>query len=139
MTPTTPPRGIILVVDDEDVVCRAMSRSLKYGLGGAFEIEMARSGPEALEILEILDREGEPLLAVVSDVVMPGMTGDELLLTIHQRWPRMVKMLVTGQADASMVARVQQQTNLAACFGKPWDRSKLLDTLRTEIRTTWGI
>ena len=62
MTATTPPRGIILVVDDEDVVRRAMSRSLKYGLGGAFEIEMARSGPEALEILSFTRKKTAPMI-----------------------------------------------------------------------------
>lgn len=139
MTATDPQRGIILVVDDEDMVRRALSRSLRYGLGDAFEIEVARSGREALEIIEILDSQGEQLLAVVSDVVMPGMTGDQLLLAIHQRWPRVVKVLVTGQADAGMVARVRKQTNLSACFGKPWDRNELLDTLRTEIQATWGV
>jgi CheY-like chemotaxis protein len=139
MTSTTPRRGVILAVDDEDVVLRAMSRSLSYGLGSAFAIEVARSGREALEVIDTLEAGGEQLLAVVSDVVMPGMSGDELMLAIHQRWPRVVKLLVTGQADASMVARVQQQTNLAACFGKPWDRRKLVDTLRAEIQATWGL
>jgi DNA-binding NtrC family response regulator len=70
------------------------------------------------------------VLVVVSDWLMPGTKGDEFLIQIHQKYPHIVKVLLTGQADAVAIARAQTQANLYRCLHKPWSEAELADTIR---------
>ena len=61
-------------------VLMALRTLMEHSLGAGYVIEIAESGEEALEILEDLNRTNETIAVVVSDFLMPGMRGDELLI-----------------------------------------------------------
>jgi DNA-binding NtrC family response regulator len=49
---------------------------------------------------------------VISDFIMPQMRGDELLVRLHARYPSMIKVMLTGQADFAGVRRVINEASL---------------------------
>ena len=96
----------IVCVDDERMVLDSLKEELRRELGDGFQIELAQDSAEALELLEDLDGRGQRVPAIISDHIMPGMKGDELLILVHKRWPRTRKILLTGQAGVDAVANV---------------------------------
>ncbi len=85
--------GSILVVDDDDEVLSLSARALREE---GFEV---RTFSSAHPVLEALAAAAGSVDAVVSDIHMPDMTGLELLGAVRERWPTVVVMLMTGQAD----------------------------------------
>jgi len=80
----------VLLVDDEDIVRRCTARILS-----GFEIVSARSGAEALAILS----EDADFDVVLSDVMMPGMTGPELFEHCCESHPRLAQRFVFASGD----------------------------------------
>ena len=124
----------ILCVDDEPVILESFTEQLKRNLGREYEIEAAESGEEALEIIEELREEGIEIALVVSDHIMPGMKGDELLIKIHDRYPKTLNIMLTGQADAQAVGNVVNAANLYRYIAKPWDETDLILTVKEALR-----
>ncbi len=120
---------VIVCVDDERMVLDALKEQLGRQLGGRFDIETAESGQDALHLLEDLDAEGATVVAVISDHIMPGMKGDELLAQVRARWPRTRNILLTGQANADAVGRAVNAGNLYRFIAKPWSSADLTLTL----------
>jgi len=79
----------ILVVEDEPGVRALINRILSRE---GYDVVMASSGAEALRLLD----EMEDIDLVVSDIVMPGMKGTEMVRTIHQDRPELPILYVTG-------------------------------------------
>jgi two-component system cell cycle sensor histidine kinase/response regulator CckA len=86
------PQGPVLVVDDEEAVLRFVDRVLR---DAGYKTAMATNGPEAIEMA----RKIGPLGALVTDVMMPGMTGDELARTLRQSEPTLKVLYLTGYSD----------------------------------------
>lgn len=80
----------ILFVDDESNILDSFRRQLR----GKFEIQTANSGQEALR--ELLANE---YAIIVADMRMPGMDGLELLENVRAGHPKVVRMMLTGNAD----------------------------------------
>lgn len=83
----------VLFVDDERNVLSGIRRMLRPH-HRRWTMRFATSGREALEILEL-----EPMDLVVSDIRMPGMTGIQLLRAIRQRWPHVLRVVLSGESD----------------------------------------
>jgi len=81
----------ILLVDDDENILQGYSRNLHR----RFDLEVACMGPQAIQIIE----ETGPFAVLVSDMRMPGMSGLELLEVARQRWPSMIRVMLTGNAD----------------------------------------
>ena len=81
---------VVLVVDDEDLVCHLAARILA---DAGFHALEAHSGAEAIALLSTLH--GRVQL-VVSDIVMPGMTGAELAEHVARRYPGTPVLLMSG-------------------------------------------
>lgn len=118
-------KPVILCVDDEDFILTSLRDQLLYHLENDYIIEVAESGEEALEVLEELLEEGIEVPLIISDQIMPGMKGDELLIKIHERYPRALKIFLTGQADISAVGNAVNNANLYRYIAKPWDEADL--------------
>ncbi|TFI58508.1 PAS domain S-box protein [Sphingomonas parva] len=88
--------GVALVVDDEDLV-RASTAGMLEDLG--YEVIEANSSEEALRILE-----GSAIDLLVTDHLMPHMTGSELARTARQRWPELRLLIVSGYAEVEEIA-----------------------------------
>ena len=134
MTAASTGRVAILCVDDEQIILTSLSEQIRGHFGKRFMYETALDGLEALEVLDDLHEEGVRTLVIVSDWLMPGMKGDELLIEIHKRFPDTIKVMLTGQADGDAVRRAQEEANLYSYLQKPWSREALLDVLERGLQ-----
>jgi DNA-binding NtrC family response regulator len=122
-------KGILLCVDDEAIILNALKDQLRKAYGRNYQIEVAESAEEGLEILDEFADQGLTPLVVISDWLMPGMRGDEFLIAAHGRYPNVIKVLLSGQADADAVTRVRDQAQLHEFIGKPWDAEVLIQSI----------
>lgn len=125
----------IICVDDEKIVLLSLRDQLTNYLGKEYEIEVAESGDEAIEIFEELDREGLEIPLIITDQIMPGMKGDELLISLHNKYPTTLKILLTGQASAEAVGNAVNHANLYRYIAKPWEKTDLCLTVTEAIRS----
>lgn len=132
MTRHTSP--IILCVDDEPVVLSSLREQVERHFDG-YDVEVAQDGTEALEILDRCAAEGTLVPVVVSDHIMPGIKGDELLVQVHQRLPDTRTILLTGQAGLDAVGRAVNAAALYRYLTKPWQAEDLALTLREAVRS----
>ncbi len=114
----------ILIVDDDKNTCSSIARALSDD----YNTYTACNGFEALEIL---DRNNE-IKIILSDMVMPGMNGLELLEKIHLRDHRNVVIMITGYTELESTIEAK---NLGAhdYLMKPVDLNKLDASLKNAI------
>ncbi|MCY7381005.1 MAG: response regulator [Microcoleus sp. CAN_BIN18] len=123
----------ILCVDDEVAVLESLEIELQQAFNGKYLCEFAESAAEALEIIEELCEDEVNILVIVSDWLMPGMKGDELLIKIHQKYPKIVTVMLTGQADKEAIERTKTQANLHAFIQKPWKNQELIEAIKSGL------
>jgi CheY-like chemotaxis protein len=118
----------ILVVDDEpDVADLFRQRFRREARQGTYVMHFAASGAEALDRLA---RKIHPaLVAVLSDINMPGMDGLQLLGEIKQRFPDLPVMMVTAYGDDERRRRAGE-LGASEFIGKPVDFDLLKEQLR---------
>ena len=113
---------LILVVEDEPTVQRATCRMLELE---GYSCLPAYDGGQALEVLG----SGQIPDLMVIDVRLPGMSGPELALRIHTRYPRIPVLFVSGWvdglADSALLERMQW-----AFLAKPYSPETLVSTAR---------
>jgi len=126
-------KPVILCVDDEKFILESLKEQLLFNLKGDFTIETAESAEDALEILEELFDDNVELGVIISDYIMPGMKGDKLLATIHQKSPKTLKILLTGQADLQAVSEAVNKANLYRYITKPWESNDLAMTVKEAL------
>jgi CheY-like chemotaxis protein len=124
---------VILCVDDEEIVLNSLEMQLKAQLGDKYIYEFAENAEDAFEIIEELDAENVEILVIVSDWLMPGLKGDEFLIKVHEKFPKIIKVLLTGQADEEAVERAKNHANLHKCINKPWQANDLIDTIKSGL------
>ncbi len=124
----------IICVDDENVVLLSLRDQLTEYLGTEYLIETAESGSEALEIIAELTAENIEVPLVISDQIMPGMTGDQLLTAVHEQHPDTLNILLTGQADTDAVGRAVNNSGLYHYIPKPWEKQALCLTVKEATR-----
>jgi len=108
----------ILCVDDEENILRAIQRSLRK----RFDIQVANSGKEGLEILQ---SEG-PFQVIVSDMKMPHMDGATFLGHAHKLCPQTVRLLLTGYAELDTVVAAINEGHIFRFMTKPCSAGDLL-------------
>ncbi|UKN02064.1 response regulator [Paracrocinitomix mangrovi] len=123
----------ILCLDDERTILTSLKGQLKRNFGSEYGYEFAESPDEALDLIEELVDEDIEILLIVSDWLMPEMKGDEFLIKVHEKFPKIVKVMLTGQADNEAVARAEKEANLYKCLQKPWTEEELITTIRDGI------
>jgi CheY-like chemotaxis protein len=121
-------RASILVVDDEpDVADLFRQRFRREARQGTYVMHFAASGAEALDRLA---GEIQPaLVAVLSDINMPGMDGLTLLAEIKQRFPDLPVMMITAYGDDERRRRATEH-GAAEFITKPVD----FDHLKAQLR-----
>lgn len=130
------PKSAIICVDDEVTVLESLEIELQKAFKNEYLYEFAESGDEALEVIEELIEDSVNILVIVSDWLMPGMKGDELLISIHDKFPEVTTILLTGQADEEAVERAVKEANLHAYLTKPWNSQELIETIRSGLSKT---
>ena len=114
----------IICVDDEEGILTALRQQLGARFGDECQIEVAQSAKDALELVDELRREGEPLAVMIADQIMPGMKGVELLEEVHKRSPDTTKILLTGQAGLDAVVAAINRAGLNRYIPKPCGRAR---------------
>ena len=121
--------GRILFVEDEDAV-RSVAAKLLRARG--YEVIEASSGEEALELAEA--HAGEIDL-MISDVVMPGMQGPELLKAAREYLAGAPVMFISGYAEAEFSNLLEGETNVSF-LAKPIDIKTLAERVKQELQRT---
>lgn len=123
----------ILCVDDEVVILESLEIQLQNAFEDEYFYEFAESADEAIEIVEELEDGSSDVIVIVSDWLMPGMKGDEFLIKMHEKFPKVVKILLTGQADEDAIERAKNQANLHRYLSKPWDAYLLIEAIKSGL------
>lgn len=113
----------VLLVEDEVPLLRLAERALRRA---GFEVMSAGCAEEALEML---DRGAPAPLALVSDVVMPGMDGLELAGRLREIWPDLPVLLVSGYAEAALGRNLTAER--LRLLSKPYSLGALVTELRS--------
>ena len=109
----------VLFVDDDE----AILRSLERGLVDEPYIQLfARSGQEALEILQT-----EQVHVIVADMRMPGMDGIELLRIVGEKYPHVIKIVLSGYADTPILHTEFKQVEIFEFIHKNTECGKSIE------------
>jgi len=128
----------ILCVNDERMILLNLRDQITKCFGTLYRYEFAESVDEAWDVIEELSFDGIDILIIVSDWLMPGMRGDYFLAQVHQKFPKIVTVLLSGQADEAAVANARQTANLHAYVPKPWEEHTLINVIRTGLEQADG-
>lgn len=107
----------ILVIDDEENICKALRRSLRRE---NYEVLIGHEPAEGFKILK-----EEKIDLVISDHLMPNMTGVEFLGLVRDRHPGVMRILLTGHADMATAIRAINEGQIYRFLTKPWDDDAL--------------
>jgi DNA-binding NtrC family response regulator len=126
-------KSAILCVDDEVTILTSLKIELQAAFDDTYLYELAESADEALEIMEELDEDSVQVIILISDWLMPGMKGDEFLISVHEKYPHIITIMLTGQASEEAIERAKKYANLYYCFSKPWNSKELIETIRSAV------
>lgn len=115
----------ILLVDDEANVVAAIKRAL---MDEAYQIYSAQSAVEAMEIIK-----NDPIKVVISDEMMPGVTGAEFLSMVRAKYPNIVRIMLTGHASIDSAIKAINGGEIYRFFTKPWDDMDIRFAVRAAI------
>src|SRR4051812_4165772 len=114
-------RTVILTVDDDPGVSRAVARDLRRRYGESYRIVRAESGESALEALRELKLRGDLVAVILADYRMPQMNGIEFLEQALDVYPGARRVLLTAYADTSAAIDAINVVDLDHYLLKPWD------------------
>ncbi len=116
---TAPDRTpVLVIVDDEEMVLTSLRSFLM--LETEYEVRTFISATEALEAVN-----EQTIDLVISDYLMPGMTGIDFLLEVKKLQPYATRILLTGYADKENAIKAINEVGLYQYVEKPWDNNEL--------------
>lgn len=123
----TPYDHTVLIVDDEEMVGKAIGRLLKT-IGVKYVY--LDSGSEGLKRLESAPK---PFSLILSDQRMPGMTGAEFLEKAKSIAPDTIRYLITGYSDVDAVTDAVNKGAIHRYISKPWNSKVLIETIQAGL------
>lgn len=121
----------IVCVDDEKIVLDSLNSQLSRNFGNNYNYEFAESAKEALEIIEELrNDEDEMIYVVISDWLMPGMKGDELLEQVRSKVENVKTILLTGHIDNKVIENIAKYNKGIQVIHKPWNEEDLVNLIK---------
>ncbi|HXA50297.1 MAG TPA: FAD-dependent oxidoreductase [Candidatus Acidoferrum sp.] len=114
-------RPVLLAVDDDPDVLRAVERDLRSRYSDRYRVLSANSGEAALDLLRRIGQRKEPVALLVVDHRMPNMNGIEFLTAAVQEWPDVRRVLLTAYADTEAAIQAINVVKLDHYLLKPWD------------------
>jgi DNA-binding NtrC family response regulator len=116
----------VLLVDDEPHITSALMRELR---AEGFDLKACNDSQEAMRIAT----ESEFAL-IVSDNLMPGMTGLEFLGNLKVRFPETRRILLTGHTELTQAVQAFNSGDIHRFVNKPWNKDDLLAIIRAELK-----
>lgn len=114
-------KPILLAVDDDPQVIRAVSRDLRKQYKSQYRIISTESANEALETLVEFKNQGQEVALFLSDQRMPEMLGVEFLEKARKIYPKAKRVLLTAYSDTSAAIQAINEVQLDYYLMKPWD------------------
>ena len=127
MSTDLPPPPTILCVDDEANILSSLRRLFRPA---GYRVLVAESGAAGLEMLEA---EQGAVDLVISDMRMPAMDGAHFLAEVRQRWPGILRILLTGYADIESTIAAINEGQIYRYISKPWNDGEVLLTVREAL------
>ena len=121
----------LLIVDDEETIHKALQRTLRRE---PYEILHAYDSAEAAAMIA----QHPEIAMVLCDHYMPGTHGLDLLIELRRRYPQLVTVLLTAQADLQLVMAALNEGHIHKFLTKPWDSPALRATLADLITQSAG-
>ena len=118
----------VLFVDDEVNILKALQRLLR---SEDMTVLAASRGQEALDLLE-----STPAQVVISDQRMPEMSGVDLLSQVRERWPDVVRMMLTGYTEIDVAVEAINRGEIYRLITKPWNDDELRATPTSSPRSS---
>src|SRR6201993_701796 len=115
------PKPILLTVDDDTDVLRAIERDLRSQYGAEYRVISSDSPQGALDLLKGLKVRNDGVALLLADQRMPNMDGVGFLQAARQIFPDAKRALLTAYADTNAAISAINQANIDYFFLKPWD------------------
>ena len=114
-------KPILLTVDDDPDVLRAIERDLRSQYGAEYRVISSDSPEGALDLLKGLKVRNDGVALLLADQRMPHMDGVGFLQAARQIFPDAKRALLTAYADTNAAISAINQANIDYFFMKPWD------------------
>src|SRR5213083_2029613 len=114
-------KPVLLTVDDDREVLRAIERDLRRKYAGDYRVLRAESGPAALEIVKELKVRNNAVALLLVDQRMPGLSGVEFLEQAISLYPDAKRVLLTAYADTDAAIAAINEAGINHYLLKPWD------------------
>jgi thioredoxin reductase (NADPH) len=114
-------RPVLLTVDDDPSVSRAVARDLRRRYGADYRIMRADSGEEALQAIREVVLRGDEVAAILADYRMPRMNGVDFLEQAMDLVPQARRALVTAYADTNAAIQAINVVDVDHYLLKPWE------------------
>lgn len=121
----------ILCVDDEKFILETLKKQIRYIFGDKYRYEVAESAEEGWEVIEELSAERPIRCLIFSDYLMPEVRGDEFLIQVHQKYPEIIAVMLTGQVDPQTLSLLQEKLPLHRCIHKPWSLQDIIEAVES--------
>lgn len=115
------PKPVVLTVDDDPDVLRAIERDLRKRYAIDYRVLRAESGAQALEALHELKLRNEPVALLLADQRMPAMDGVGFLSQARRIFPEARRALLTAYADTDAAIAAINEVKVDHYLLKPWD------------------
>lgn len=123
------PAATVFIAEDNPILLQGLGRALS---ANGYSVITAEDGPA---VLSLLSRAETPPDLLLLDVMMPGMSGVEVLEAVHTqpRWSDLPVMLITAATDEYLPTSAMQSGAVDVLI-KPFRLSELLDRIEAHIR-----
>ncbi|PZD75004.1 putative signaling protein [Acaryochloris thomasi RCC1774] len=127
--------GTIICVDDDPLILNSLRDQLSRIMDKGYDIELAESGEEVLELFSELDQEQISVPLIICDQNLPDIYGDQLLGRLQISHPATRKILLTGEANLDAIVRAINSASLYRYIAKPWDETDLGLTVKGALQS----
>ncbi len=127
-------RLAIIVLEDEAEVRAALARDLAP-IAEVARVEFAEDVPDAWQVVDEIDADGDPFALILADHRLPGTTGVDFLVAMQSdaRTAAARTVLVTGQADQDDTIRAVNEAGLDHYIAKPWSPTELIAVVKNQL------
>ncbi len=123
----SPEADLILVAEDDPHVREATARVLeRHGY-------RVVTGGDGSDVLSVLDGRAHEVILVISDIVMPGMGGPELVERLRETGHTVPVVLTSGRSAEELAGIVEAEAPVVAILEKPWTMEELLDSVQAAL------
>ncbi|MER7129554.1 FAD-dependent oxidoreductase [Streptosporangium saharense] len=114
-------KPVIVTVDDDPGVSRAVARDLRRRYGQSYRVVRADSAPQGMDSVREMRLRGDDVAAILADYRMPQMNGVEFLEQAMDLYPYARRVLLTAYADTDAAIQAINVVDLDHYMLKPWD------------------